>query len=404
MDGTQGFSTHTPGNKRKARKSDGSNIFDIAIDSDEAAIHELDWADSSSVIEDKEDRKRLCTPNAKESKKDKKLKKAEKKRVKSKSRVNVISTEDVKRIAEAIHPLTGGTLGTKSHSRQNSGDLMDNMIIMDNIGFVSHTFEYYNSQVRREYGAKKAAKAKGGPQTPSPTIGETIDILGRLNIQTTVISASKERRGLLAKLREAIRNDITTVENEDRETMMRKAGYFRYASRRAYNAMIRNNQIWDWVSGCKLDEVDEEDEESDETAIGNGEAVAAQKVIEDYGEDFVFEGDQLELVERYVATEHLYEDDGAHLKTNIPQATTGLLTGPGSPAPSVLEKPVRGGAIHHLQEDGDDHLETNISKTSTDLLTDPGSPDLLVPEHWDDEDIIDTSYSITNFKPESLYD
>ncbi|KAI9879047.1 MAG: hypothetical protein M1830_009743 [Pleopsidium flavum] len=379
IDGMDGFPTPTSGNKRKARKSDGSDMFNIAIDLDEAAMHEEDWADNNSVIEDKEETKRLCTPNAKESKRNKKLKKAEKKTMKSKSRVKIISTEDVKRIAEAMHPITGGTLGTKSHSRQNSGDLLDNNIIMDNIGFVSHTFDYYKSRARTDYGAKKAAKAKGGHQTPQLTMDETVDILGRLNIQTTVISTSKERKGLLTKLWEAIQTDLTIIENEDRDTMMRKAGYFRYVSRRTYNAMARNNLIWDWVSGYKLEEVDEEDDESDEIAVGDGQAVVAKKVMEDYGEDFEFEGDQLELVERYVAAEHLCEDDGTQLKTNITEATTSLVAGPGSLHTHVPEKTVERDVAktHHRHKRGGGHVESTTSKTTINLPNTLRSPDLL---------------------------
>lgn len=38
--------------------------------------------------------------------------------------------------------------------------------------------------------------------------------------------------------------------------MMRMAGYWRYVNRRTYNAMVRNNQLWDWATGEKLEELD----------------------------------------------------------------------------------------------------------------------------------------------------
>lgn len=38
--------------------------------------------------------------------------------------------------------------------------------------------------------------------------------------------------------------------------MMRMAGYWRYVNRRTYNAMVRHNQLWDWATGGKLEELD----------------------------------------------------------------------------------------------------------------------------------------------------
>lgn len=48
---------------------------------------------------------------------------------------------------------------------------------------------------------------------------------------------------------------------------MRMAGYWRYANRRTYNVMVRNNQLWDWTTGTKLEEVDEEEEEDDVSSM-----------------------------------------------------------------------------------------------------------------------------------------
>lgn len=400
-----GLFTPTASSKKKARKKDATNVFDIAID--DVAIRGEDWANSSSMAEDPEDAPMIYTPNAKESKRDKKSKKAEKRTEKSKSRVNIVSTEDVKKIADAIHPTTGGVLGTKCRSRQNSGDLVDNRIIMENVGFVSNTFEYYKSDARREYGAaKKVAKLKGTPQTPTTIIDETIEIIKRLNIKTNVLSASKDRKNLLTKLREAIQNDITIMENEDRDTMIRKAGYFRYVNKRTYNTMVRNNQIWDWVSGCKLEEVHEADEESDGTALEEDDGTVAEKVVEDYGEDFIFEGEELKLAERCVAEDYLVVDGTPQTKTDVPDLSSELTLSPapalGSPAIPIAEKKKsmeRTAPPHQL----DEHFTPTVSEANDDLPTRLGSLGLFVPMNWDDEEIVDTTYSVTDLKPESLY-
>ena len=38
------------------------------------------------------------------------------------------------------------------------------------------------------------------------------------------------------------------------------AGYRRYANRRTYNQMVKNNELWDWAAGQKLPEIEEENE------------------------------------------------------------------------------------------------------------------------------------------------
>ena len=48
--------------------------------------------------------------------------------------------------------------------------------------------------------------------------------------------------------------------NDQVETMQRMAGYWRYANKRTYNEMVRNNEIWDWATGEKLPEITEEAE------------------------------------------------------------------------------------------------------------------------------------------------
>ena len=308
MDETNAFSTPLSGAKRKARKSD--DLFNIAHDNDDVPTCESNPLDNNSIRE-QENLPGICTPNAKEIKSGKKLKKAERRQVKYQSRVKVISTEDIRRIAAAIHPTTAVTLGAQSPWHQNSDNLISSQVVADNVAYVAHTSRYHQSRIRREHGA---GGKKQTPTTPTPgrTVDETASILSRLNVKVCVLAASKERKSIVAKLQDAIRTDLAIADNEARDTMMREAGYFRYVNRRTYNAMIRNNQIWDWVSGRKLEEVDEDDDEDDgeeshSGAVDDGFAVAPERVIDDYGADFVFSGEdvQLQLVERHDAVEDL---------------------------------------------------------------------------------------------------
>lgn len=84
-------------------------------------------------------------------------------------------------------------------------------------------------------------------------------IIRRLGISDGDVSPdnkNKKFHSVLTQLRHAIALDLVSVENEEREIMMRMAGYWRYVNRRTYNAMVRNNQLWDWATGEKLDELD----------------------------------------------------------------------------------------------------------------------------------------------------
>lgn len=267
-----------------------------------------------------------CTPQTPKNRDLSKLRKADKKRPRSQSRVHIVSAEDAKRIADAIHPnssMDSTALSFKARSRQNS----------DNDSLANSSMVLAESDITA--GTKKSTKAnrngnkitKGDESHDSPAFRSRSSsssrshdepaiggVLDRLHVPAAVVAPSKERKELLAKLQTAIVNDLKTVENEERETSMRRAGYFRYINRHTYNAMMRNNEIWDWESGCKLkgvaEDVDEseadEDEEKDEV-IG----------VEDYTRDFVFDevsdrdGGGLVLVDR---TAHDHELGDVHVE------------------------------------------------------------------------------------------
>ncbi|KAJ9271714.1 hypothetical protein DTO212C5_2139 [Paecilomyces variotii] len=83
---------------------------------------------------------------------------------------------------------------------------------------------------------------------------------------------TKERQRLLQELGSSIISDIEIVANEAKETLSRKEGYWRYANKRTYNEMVRNNELVNWETGEKLRELDMEDSHSeDSTEEAGGE-------------------------------------------------------------------------------------------------------------------------------------
>ena len=234
------------------------DIQDDSSTADESLLSD-DWeeADDTCSVND------LCSsilPLTKENIVSKKAQRAERKLAKNQARFKTITSADVARVDAALHPcqtsdLVGGIV-----------DPLADSTIEANVKFHSGTFKF--SSLRQDAHVKRMLKNNGPPKVDEgeAQVEEAANlavILHRLGIITTVLRNARERKSLLTKLHEAIKYDLDCVANEDRDTMTRMAGYWRYANRRTYNVMVRNNQLWDWTTGMKLEEVEEEEEEDD---------------------------------------------------------------------------------------------------------------------------------------------
>ena len=190
-------------------------------------------------------------------------KKAARKVARDKARFSGLGQYEIDRISEILHP--------KESSRNDEGNGSDPLqcsIIEDNIAFNAHTFKY--SSLRTNIHTKRLIKNNGSSKDDNPLKcqyqdAEITTFIRQLGIDPSESkSPSKGRRPLLVKLREGIRDDLKCVENENRQRMIRKAGYWRYANKRAYNDMIQRREIWDWETGAKLEEVDAEEDVPDD--------------------------------------------------------------------------------------------------------------------------------------------
>lgn len=180
------------------------------------------------------------------------------------------TAEEQRRIHEALHPPPLSLHPAKVNTSTVNISLTQKEIIAANIAFSSATFKY--SSLRKPVHQKRIACNNGINKSGTITIDDSqiTAILQRLGIHNDILlDRSKKCKSLLARLRHEIYLDLVSVENEERETMMRMAGYWRYVNRRTYNAMVRNNQLWDWATGAKLEELevnDHEMEDGDEDA------------------------------------------------------------------------------------------------------------------------------------------
>lgn len=181
---------------------------------------------------------------------------------------HLLTAEEHERIHEALHPTPNSLLERATTSR-GSTSLAKNEIIDANIAFSSATCNYTSLQ---EAAHKKKMSCNNGIDKSSRT---TVDdsqitaILQRLGICNDMsLDRSRKCQSLLGRLRHAIYFGLVCVENEEREIMMRMAGYWRYVNRRTYNAMVRHSQLWDWATSAKLEELESSDHDAEDDDEG----------------------------------------------------------------------------------------------------------------------------------------
>jgi len=242
---------------RKDRKKNKENIINLSQGIKEVDLdQEPDWDDGSSstlVPEEVQERKQMWNGENRKAARD------ARKVAKNQTRFNVITKEEMESVQEALHPEMREA-AERADQVPNGQGLADNDTIDQNITFNSHCFKY--GSLRQGVRDKKIAKAND-PRSPDPKSPEEErailePVLASLGVRSDVPKATKERKNLYARLRTAIAGDLEAFENEQAETMKRMAGYWRYVNRRTYNQMVRNNELWDWATGQKLPEVEEE--------------------------------------------------------------------------------------------------------------------------------------------------
>ncbi|KAL8687622.1 MAG: hypothetical protein Q9218_006259 [Villophora microphyllina] len=324
--------------KRKTRKSDVFTDFSnppAQVDID----GESDFADTTTLNDDESEPTTPRTPNMKENVTPRGPTKAERRRARHSSLIQIVTPELMRAIDAALHSTPQTTGETEDGASDIQGTGMNHEIIQDNIKFNSHCF--WPGSVRPSVHAKKLLKANGIGRIPSPkSVPEDPEItlvLVQLGIATSPAHATKDRVNLVKQLRNAIRDDIEKVDNENRDTMQRMAGYWRYVNRKTYNFMVRNNHIWDWATGQKLEEIEEEDDEeldteddheTDGTSWGEVSTVGTplsgtNTPVEDYSEDYELDGMKiLQLVDKTAALDAKLNEEPSQEQTGEEDPTT----------------------------------------------------------------------------------
>ena len=263
---------------------------------------EIEWDNNSSTLNDDDDddpkERKQCWSRGMENADIRKAAKAERKAAKNQVLFQIITQQDLATVEKALHPESDQQAGEVSKGQ----GLADNHTIDENIAFNANTFKW--SSVRQAVHLKRIAKSNGGKHksnTPEQDNEILSPIFASLGMSTNLSKANKQRKSLNAKLRAAILGDLVAFKNDQVETMQRMAGYWRYANRRTYNEMVRNNEIWDWATGEKLPEITEEAEldviqEQDETAEAHTLDGGTERIPEDWDDpDFEIPAGQTAL-------------------------------------------------------------------------------------------------------------
>jgi hypothetical protein len=169
----------------------------------------------------------------------KKDRKEAKKQAKAAERVLTIKAKDIERIGKILHP-------------EESGDEeFERALLMDK-SIENNMYYHPGTSTSREERQVFISQERRGKAELKITQAEIDRIMSELKVHDTSRMKDKRERALVGRLREKIVEDLKHDHGEARETMMRKAGFWRWASRKAYNRLVANGRIWDHENGEAL--------------------------------------------------------------------------------------------------------------------------------------------------------
>ena len=170
------------------------------------------------------------------SKKDRKEKK---RAAKAAERAPLITADDIERVAHILHP-------KEPVNEEFEKALLMDKSIENNIFYhpgTANSYEMRDRIIRQERSGR--FKLKLSEKELDQIVAELLpDMMDR--------SKSKKERDLIARLRKMVEEDLTHDHGEEQQTMMRKASFWRWANREAYNRLAANGRIWDWKNGEAL--------------------------------------------------------------------------------------------------------------------------------------------------------
>ena len=136
----------------------------------------------------------------------------------------VITTADVDRVASILHPSTPVSDAAKDEERLLLGDPDITLNLYYHKG-TSNTRE-----VRFRHLKNKQADGNIEIDIEATDLDT---LMAALKVPSLAAASTETERRLIKTLREAVRDDMVRVQKEHEQTVMRKAGFWRWASRKA---------------------------------------------------------------------------------------------------------------------------------------------------------------------------
>ena len=189
-----------------------------------------------------------------ESSMTKKERKAAKKAKKISEMPKSVDTAAIERVSNVLYPKDGEDEELELEAR-----LLDDADI--NLNRFFHKGTSNVREVRNGFIVKKDRRAG---KTPAFHVdAEQINgLLQLLNVSPVAAGATPETRKTFQLLKEKIEADLLQAQEEMAGTMMRKAGFWRWASKKAYNRLVAHGRIWDH-RGCEVNGAKTKESESE---------------------------------------------------------------------------------------------------------------------------------------------
>ncbi|KAI7212314.1 hypothetical protein KC333_g7184 [Hortaea werneckii] len=160
----------------------------------------------------------------------KKERKAAKKAAKVAGMAKVVTAAEINFVAETLHP----TCCTNDDA-EDENSLVEDFDIKFNL--------YYHKGTTNTREARSRHMDNKQRKKSEPNIEESeIDaFMAALRIPTTGLDG-KDQQNLIREIRDAVRDDLTRVAKEDEQTAIRKAGFWRWASKKTYERHVANEK------------------------------------------------------------------------------------------------------------------------------------------------------------------
>ncbi|RMZ08247.1 hypothetical protein D0860_04755 [Hortaea werneckii] len=160
----------------------------------------------------------------------KKERKAAKKAAKVAGMAKVVTAAEINFVAEALHPTCSAT-----DDAEDENSLIEDFDIKFNLYYHKGTTNTREAR-NRHLDTKQRKKSE-----PNIEESEIDTLMAALKIPTSGFDG-KDQQNLVQEIRDAVRDDLTRVAKEDEQTAMRKAGFWRWASRKTYDRHVADEK------------------------------------------------------------------------------------------------------------------------------------------------------------------